>query len=154
MENAEYNKKPKITAEQYLAAKKAGLKTVIPAEAPVAPAAYPIEMKDEALSAFDQALILAGYGDLVSKEHVFESNEPAPVSKDDIIALARSLGLEIQKPRVKWAKHSFEYHEDTLNQFKQMIRQLGYASIKEATQEMMQEWINKRQAEYERRLAK
>jgi hypothetical protein len=97
-----------------------------------APITMPVEKIEAAISSFDTA--------------INESNEIA-----NAIAVLRAKGIEIAKPKLKWAKHSFEYREETLVQFKKMVPQLGYASIKEASEEMMREWVDKRTPEYRRR---
>lgn len=144
--------KPKITAEEYLKAIGKAPKIEEPAVREEQTYIRPIEQKEFALSAFDKAT-----KEVEPKMNAPKSIAPATsslnqnLSKQELIDLAKSMGLELAKPKVKWAKHSFEFREETLLTFKKMVRQLGYASIKEATEEMMDEWSQKRIAEYRKR---
>lgn len=75
-----------------------------------------------------------------------KTSESNPLSKTDIIELARSMGLELAAPRKIWIKHSFSITPPTKEKFQEYCRALGY-KMQDALEEALCDWFEKNRSD-------
>lgn len=81
----------------------------------------------------------------------FKSSEPtqgrSQFSKEDLIQLARSMGLEVGPPKRIWIKHSFSITPESKEKFQERCKALGI-KMQDALEEALQNWFEATQSGY------
>jgi len=72
---------------------------------------------------------------------------PDAMNREQLIALARGMGLELAAPKKVWIKHSFSVTPQSKNTFTEMSRALGY-KMQDAMEEALSDWFAKKQTAY------
>jgi hypothetical protein len=78
-----------------------------------------------------------------------QANPKTEVSldKESLIALARTMGLELTAPKKIWIKHSYSVTPESKEKFSKYCEVLG-VKMQDALEESFQDWFKKREAEF------
>ncbi len=86
-----------------------------------------------------------------SLQQPFKMPETSPgrsqFSKEDLIQLARSMGLEVGPPKRIWIKHSFSITPESKEKFQERCKALGI-KMQDALEEALQNWFEATQTGY------
>lgn len=74
-------------------------------------------------------------------------NSSSQMDKEHLIALARSMGLEIASPKKIWIKHSYSVTPESKNTFSKYCDVLGI-KMQDGLEEAFQDWFKKKDSEY------
>lgn len=76
-----------------------------------------------------------------------EVSKNVQLDKDALIALARSMGLELASPKKIWIKHSYSVTPETKQKFSDYCDVLGI-KMQDGLEEAFQEWFKKKESEF------
>lgn len=69
------------------------------------------------------------------------------IGKEELLAIAKSMGLELAAPKRIWIKHSFSITPESKETFQERCRALGL-KMQDAMEEAMNDWFRKTEASY------
>jgi hypothetical protein len=76
-----------------------------------------------------------------------ESTDSSKIDKETLIALARSLGLEVTAPKKIWIKHSYSVTPESKEKFANYCDVLGI-KMQDGLEEAFQDWFKKKEVEF------
>jgi len=70
------------------------------------------------------------------------------IDRNTLIALARSMGLELSAPKRIWIKHSYSVTPESKETFSHYCEVLGF-KMQDGLEEAFQDWFKKKESEYQ-----
>lgn len=70
-----------------------------------------------------------------------------PIDKESLLALAKSMGLELAVPKKIWIKHSYSVTPESKEKFSKYCETLGI-KMQDGLEDALQDWFTKKQSEF------
>jgi hypothetical protein len=109
------------------------------------------EQSPNTVTASPDTSILRSTTDNVPKQNVSTTPSPQisdyPLDKDSLIAIARSMGLELAAPKKIWIKHSYSVTPESKEKFSKYCEVLGI-KMQDGLEEALVDWFKKRENEF------